>query len=276
MPFAPAAVVDPIARTALPFGLFSVVTPRPAGDQRWENGVTWEPLACGPASGIGEPDCDPETPTVGLPKAFPVSGGADDATAFTIYGSYECSPIGHTLDYAQQRATEHLIAREEARAEQAVWTGDLGNTPNFSTAGTQVGGAHDPKLAVAIAEQYIAANYGSLGVIHMPRLLASVLLTEGTLEARGTRLFTKMGTPVVAGAGYPLTHPDGETTGENWIVVTPALMTYRSEVFTATNRAGDLLDRQQNNLYGVAERRYLVAWDECPVPLAIQVETVIV
>src|SRR3546814_5926530 len=82
-----------------------------------------------------------------------------------------------------------------------------------------------------------------------------------------------LGTPVVAGAGYPCTHPDSVTAG-SWIVATPALMLYRSEIFTATNRPGDLLDRGQNNLFGIAERRYLVGWDECPAPLAIEVETV--
>lgn len=276
MAFAPATVVDPIARTALPFGLLSVVTPRPTGDNRWENGAEWEPLTCGPASGIGPVDCDPETPTVGLPKTFPASAGTDEAVPFTVYGSYECSPIGHSLEYAQQRATEHLIAREEARAEQALWTGDLGNLPNFSDADTQAGGALEPRLALATAEQYIATNYGSLGVIHMPRLLASILLAEDALEVRGTRLFTKLGTPVVAGAGYPLTHPDGTTPGSYWIVATPALMVYRSEIFPASNRTGDLLDRGQNNMYGMAERRYLVGYDECPPPLAIQVETVVV
>lgn len=275
MAMAPATVVDPIARTALPFGLFSAVTPRPIGNSRWENGVEWEPLNCGPASGIGDPDCDPEVPTVGLPKSFPVPGGTDEADAFTIYGSYECSPIGHTLEFAQERATEHLLAREEARAEQAIWTGDLGNTPNFSTADTSASAAASPREAIAEAEQYIATEYGSLGVIHMCRLVASLALAEEALEVRGTRLFTRLGTPVIAGAGYPCTHPDGTTAG-TFIVASPALMLYRSEIFTPTNRSGDLLDRGQNDLFGMAERRYLVGWDECPVPLAIEVETVIV
>lgn len=276
MAMAPATVVDPIARTALPFGLFSVVTPRPVGNSRWENGVVWEPLTCNAASGIGEPDCDPLVPTVGLPKGFAEPGGTDTAEAFTIYGSYDCSPMGHTLEYAQQRATEHLLAREEARVEQALWTGDLDNDPNFQAVVTSLDGAMQPRLAIAELEQYIAQSYGSLGVIHMPRFLAAVLLAEETLEVRGTRLYTRLGTPVVAGAGYPLTHPDGVTPGEHWIVATPALMLYRSEIFTPTNRPGDLLDRGQNNLLGVAERRYLVGWDECPVMFAVQVETVIV
>jgi len=274
MAFAPATVVDPIARTALPFGLLSVVTPRPAGNSRWENGVVWEPLNCGPASGIGPVDCDPEVETIGLPKAFPIPGGVDDAVPFTVYGSYECSPIGHSLEYANERATEHLIAREEARAEQAVWTGDLGNTPNFAEGSDSGAGALAPRLALAAAEQYIATEYGSLGTIHMSRYLAALLLGEMLLEVRGARLYTRLGTPVIAGAGYPGTSPSG--TAGWWLVAAPALMLYRSEVFTATNRPGDLLDRAQNNLYGVAERRYLVGWDECPEPMAFEVETEIV
>ena len=275
MAFAPPTVVDPIARTALPFGLLSVVTPRPVGNSRWENGVVWEPLPCAPASGIGPVDCDPEEPVNGLPKVMAEAAGTDDAVPFTVYGSYECSPIGHTLEYAQDRATEHLIAREEARAEQAIWTGDLGNTPNFSEGATAAGAARLPHLALAEAEQYIATGYGSLGVIHMSRLVASILLSEDALEVRGNRLFTKLGTPVIAGAGYPGSHPDGVQEGE-WIVASPALMAYRSEVFTPTNRAGDLLDRANNNLYGVAERRYLVGWDECPPVLIIPVEVEVV
>src|SRR3546814_5279082 len=134
--------------------------------------------------------------------------------------------------------------------------------------------AASPSHAIAEAEAYIATNYGSLGVIHMCRQIAALALAEEALEVRGTRLFTRLGTPVVAGAGYPCTHPDSVTAG-SWIVATPALMLYRSEIFTATNRPGDLLDRGQNNLFGIAERRYLVGWDECPAPLAIEVETVI-
>src|SRR3546814_5910896 len=93
---------------------------------------------------------------------------------------------------------------------------------------------------------YIATNYGSLGVIHMCRQIAALALAEEALEVRGTRLFTRLGTPVVAGAGYPCTHPDSVTAG-SWIVATPALMLYRPEIFTATNRPGDLLDRSEEH-----------------------------
>jgi hypothetical protein len=277
MAFAPATVVDPIARVALPYGLFSVATPRPTGENRWINGVVWEPLTCDPASGIGDPECDPpqtETVATGLPKKFPPAAGTDDASAFTVYGSYVCSPAGHTIEWAQQRATEHLLAREEARVEQALWTGDLGNTPNFSTGTLQTGAAVPITVAIAMAEQDIAENYGSLGVIHMPRGVAQRALSEEALVTVGTRLFTRLGTPVIAGAGYPEASPITGAAGL-FIVASPALMMYRSEIFYPSDRPGDLLDREHNNLHSVAERNYLLGFDSCPGIFVYEVEELV-
>lgn len=280
MAVTPAQVVEPITRVPLPFGLLSVLNPRPDTAGRWQSGIVWEPLTCSPASGIGDVDCEASetagvTVAPGLPKQFAPPGGTDEATPFTIYGSYICSPTGHPVEWAQDRAIEHLLAREEARAEQAIWTGDLGNIPNFTQAVNSASAAQAPRAAIAEAEQYLATEYGSLGVIHMSRQVALLALAEEALEVRGTRLFTRLGTPVVAGAGYPGTHPDGVTAG-TWIVATPAIMGYRSEIFAATSRTGDLLDRGVNNLHGIAERTYVIAWDECPAPIAIQVELVVV
>lgn len=269
MAFATAQVVEPIARTPLPYGLFSAVTPRTAGTNRWENGVTWEALTCDPAGGIGDPTCTPTDPSqteaTGLPKALVAGENLGEASRFTTYGSYTCGAAGHSIEYAQERATEHLVAREEARVEQALWTGDLDNTPDFSTAVTATTGPQDPCTAVAVAENVIAETYGSLGVLHVSRGGAQILLCEDALVVRGQRLFTKMGTPVIAGAGYPNTHPDGATEGGFWIVSTPALMLYRSEIFYPSSRTGDLLNRGLNNINAVAERDYVVGWDPCGV-----------
>lgn len=267
MAFAPAHVVDPIARTPLPYGLFSAVTPRPSGNGRWENGITWEALTCDPAGGIGDPTCDPQDPTqteaTGLPKEFAEGGLLGEASRFTVYGSYVCGPAGHMIEYAREQATEHLIAREEARVERALWTGDLGNEPSFADATTATTDALAPCLAVAVAENTIAQTYGSLGVLHMSRSMAQMLLCEDSLEVRGQRLYTNLGTPVIAGAGYLSTHPDGTTEGTGWFVSTPAILLYRSEIFYPSSRAGDLLDRGRNDLYAVAERDYAAGWDPC-------------
>lgn len=268
-PIAPPQIVAGAPRLPLPYGLFSVVAPRVDAEERWENGVTFEALTCEPAGGIGEPECAPDE-TIGLPKDLDPNGtSAGVASPFTIYGHYQCSPIGNTLGYAQERAEAHLVAREQARVEQAVWTGDLGNTPSLRGAQVLGGGAAvDIRSGIAALEAAIAAEYGSLGVIHLTRETALLAIAAGVLDsAGGGRLFTTLGTPVVAGAGYDGSGPDGSTAGDGqaWAYVTPAIFAYRSEIFTSSNRPGDLLDRGQNNLYGVAERTYVVGWEDCGV-----------
>lgn len=264
MSFAPAAVVEGQPRTALPFGLFSVLSPRPEGDGRWQNGIEWEALTCEPAGGIAT-DCDPETPDIGLPKDFVGGNTNGEASPFTVYGSYSCTPAGRpSLAYAQERATEHLLAREEARVEQALWTGDLANG-GFATGAASVGTGLSIVRAVAALEGWLATNYGSLGVIHMTRETALIAVKEGVVEKVGNRLVTKIGTPVVAGAGYTGTGPDGAAPadGATFIYATPALLGYRSEVFAGADPVAAGFDRTSNDLYAVAERTYVVGFDPC-------------
>jgi hypothetical protein len=222
-------------------------------------GVTWSNVTCDPAGGRGGPECDPED-VVGLPKEFTGERTLGEATPFVVYGHDTCSLTGSSFAESQEYANAHLLAREEARAEQALWNGDLGNTPNFNGANgypapTVLGTTFDdPVLALAAVEQAIAEGYGSQGVIHMSRALATVLAKY--LEKRGGRLYTRaLDTPVVAGSGYPL----------GQIVGSPALFGYRGDIFTSSNAEGDLFDRQTNTMYAVAEREYVIGFDPCPV-----------
>lgn len=271
---APPLTVEAPERTPLPFGLFSTVTPRPAGDLRWINGVQWEPLSCSPASGIANPECEPGeggvTQAEGLPKGLAESAGVAEAAGFVVYGMHVCSPLGRSLQVAADRARAHLMAREEARVEQALMTGDLGNTPSFQGAEEQTT-AGDPVAAVAALEGFIAQAYGSQGVIHVSRTGATRLAADDLLVINGGRLTTVLGTPVVAGAGYEVNvGPDGSpaAAGTQWAYVTPSLLAYRSDIFDASARDYDLLDRGRNDLFAVAERNYLVGWDPCGVGAA--------
>lgn len=269
MPIAPPATVVGAVRVPLPYGLFTAAPPREASPDRWENGVNFDPGTCEPAGGIGSVECDPDTDTVGLPKDLdPNSTGYGEASQFTVYGHYTCSALAS--GDAEAKAQEHLLSREEARVEQAVWTGDLGNTPALATDDTTVlGTGLDPAGAVASLEGFLAFTYGSLGVIHMSRETASILASRKIIVADRNRLTTRLGTPVVAGAGYPGTGPDGA--GDHWAYATPAVLVYRSEVFTPSSRPGDLIDRQRNDVYAVAERNYLAGWDPCGVA-AVQID----
>lgn len=280
MSFAPAALVDGEPRQPFPFGLFSVLTPRPAGDERWMNGIEWETLSCEPVSGRSGPGCldvaDEEgaydETVVGLPKDLSRNVGATgEAAAFFVYGHFNCSPVGFTPEAAQERASAHLMAREEARVEQALLLGDLGNTPNFQGATDLTsGGAVSPAAAVALLEDWIAENYGSLGVLHGTRGAATILTEHAGLRVSSARLVSAVGTPMVAGAGYSNTSPAGTAAaaGTYWLYVTPALFGYRSDIITSSARPGDLLDRATNDLYAIAERGYTVGWDPCGVAAA--------
>ncbi|QGJ92692.1 hypothetical protein QDA04_gp22 [Microbacterium phage Megan] len=256
---APPAIVAAPARTPLPFGLGSVLGWR-AGD-RFMTGVAWVSPTCDPAGGRGGPHCDPED-VVGLPKDFDGERTLGEADPFIVYGHDACAiGGGNTPETAQEFATAHLLAREEARAEQALWTGDLGNTPNFSGANGYAApvsvGSGTALEALALVEQGISEAYGSLGVIHMSRRTATLLGKH--LEKRSGRLYTRaLDTPVVAGAGYP----DGS------IVGSPALVGYRGDVISSSNRPGDLLDRATNVMYAVAEREYVIGFDPCGLVIA--------
>lgn len=265
----PRTVVDAPTRAPFGLGLFSVLTPRPVGDGRWEgSGITWEPITCGPALGIGPVICDDEE-VVGLPKTLvDASTVVPAADAIVVYGMHSCSPVGRTAADAQSLAEEHLLTREEARVEQAVWTGDLGNEPNLIGSDPDVL-ANGVGLAsgVALLEEWIGREVGSQGVIHMDRFTGLLAVALDVIEVTSSgSARTRLRTPVVVGAGYQgETGPAGATPddGNRWIFATPALVGYRSEVFEPTNRPGDLLDRSTNDLYAVAERRYVVGWDVC-------------
>lgn len=253
-PVAPLNEVTPPTRTPLNFGLFSIVNFRPEGD-RWNGGVTWLGANCDPVSGVGEVCSDDP---IGLPKSLDGSPNRGEATPFVVYGNSVCAPIGASLAESEQRAFDHLLEGEEARVEQALWTGDLGNVPNFAgengvDAPEDLGAETDPVLALAKLEAWIAGSVGVIGMLHMSRGTAAYLLGVGKLEARGGRIRTKLETPVVAGAGY----------GDGKIVATGPITGYRGEVFTSSARPGDLLDRGRNDLYGVAEREYVIMADAC-------------
>lgn len=243
MVFAPKAVVEGPARAGLPFGLFSTFTIREGAQDRWENGVEWESLTCEPA-GIYLADCAP--PEEKAPKEFNGGPALGEADAFTVLGTYKCSPTGHPVAFAQEQAEANLRAREQQAVESRLWQGLTDGADALS--GTGVADA------LGAAEEWLGDVYGSLGVIHVGRRLAPVLAGKGLVRVSGNRMTTVLGTPVSVGSGYP---------GGGFIGVTPALVGYRSEVFAGTSQSGDLLDRDTNDLYGIAERSYVIGWDPC-------------
>lgn len=243
-----------------PSGLFSVIDFR--NDAHFEMGVQWEPMANVPLSGIEDyfEACAAGGAPTGLPKHFLSLNDLAEADGYTVYGSYKCNPLGYTIQHAQDMAEADLALREQAFVEHTTWTGVLGNSPNFAQVHNN-GASVDIALALAAVEQWIADHVGGVGVIHVNRGDALLFFYKGlfVVDANGT-VRTALGTPVVAGAGYPAASPFNGAAG-HWIVGTGPLVGERSEVYSGTARPGDLLDRGKNILYGIAERNYLIGFD---------------
>lgn len=245
----PRALVTGAPHTPLPYGLFSVFAPRTDQTSHWENGITWETFTCAPAEVIGGPSCEP----LDAPKTFDTAyGERGEADAFTVYGRHVCSPIGNGLGHAEEMARLHLARREEQAVERKLWE-TLSDLPQPSGVSASIDEWSYMSGGVVLeAEGRFSRDYGGVGVLHISRELLTPEVVK-LLEFRGGRAYTKLGTPVILGSGYA---PEG-------FALTAPLFGLRSEVFTSSNRAGDLLDRSQNDLYGIAERVYAVGFDPC-------------
>lgn len=276
---APPTLVRAPVRAPFGFGLFSLLDLRLGSEDRWENGVTWEARSCGEVRGLGAQACPPgETPQVGVPLPLPTFERGhvlEEAVPFTVYGEVACSPLGLSPEQAQEEATARLVAGEQRRVEQALWTGDLGNRPTLL--GPQLadgpvlddlGSVGDLAEALAVLEDYASVVLGSQAWLHTSRGTASLLVKRAHARVERGRLLAPLGTPIVAGSGYPA------GTGE--IVLTAPMLGYASEAFTSTEVRGDLLDRRQNELFGVAFRTYVLGLDSCALAKITSEDAIVV
>jgi hypothetical protein len=255
--YAPPLLAQGAVRKPLPFGLFSVINFNQGVDDdvHWQGGgATWEFLDPDGAEvlAVGGPNNVDGSPAFGVPKDL---SSVDQtwmgtATPFSVYGTFKVSPVAYNPELANFRALQVLTSFEEKQAENQFWTGAAGNEPNLTDGVTDLG-ARTLQDSIGVLEDFIASTYGSLGAIHMSRKNATDLANTQILDSSGSVLKTRLGTPVVAGAGYP----DDKVKG------TPALFGMRSEVFFSNTPTNPVLDTTNNDLYALAERSYLIGFD---------------
>ncbi|AWN07730.1 hypothetical protein HOT31_gp059 [Microbacterium phage Hendrix] len=252
-PFAPAATVTGPGRTPLPFGAFSVLTLRENSNDVWINGVQWETLTCEPAGVISDFNCDVEE-VLGLPRSLDkLAAPYAQASAFSVYGHYQCSAVGRMgmQTYASEQAREHLALREEAAVETAA-------EALIRSGGALLAGPTTPWQLIAALEQYHAEQTGSQGILWVSRRLATLLGDDGDLSERGGQLRTTLRTPVIAATGV----------ADNFIGITSNPVAYRGQVEDYSNRPYNLMDRGQNNILAIAERDYLIGFEDCGLAYA--------
>lgn len=213
----------------------------PAG--RRGGGITYEPVACGPAHAVALECVDQETPET---KTFDDGGAWTEGAAFVAYSTLRCGSVGsgdlvgrvrRQLEFGEQGAVERFLGEQLVASAVAV-------PVPVATAMHSVVGALEEWL-------YSEQGYGAVGFIHAPIRLASYMHDGVPLSAdSGGRWRTRMGTVMVFGD-----YPD-----DGGVFITGHVTTWRAADVEVPPQP-QILNRTNNNYYMLAEREWAVAWD---------------
>lgn len=211
-------------------------------------------------------------------KTFDQASGWIDGVKFGAYGGVICKHTSsEEMDEQHEQSAAAFLKGESTAVERGLMAlrfpenedevSDPGGMPGEWAAPTDIAteaGATGPvtssKLAVALAEEWIASAYNGIGTIHLPRSVASLLSLAKAIEFQGDTLYTPLGTKVAAGAGYayPNLDPEGAEAadGVRWIYVTGEVVLMRSEV-----QHKSALRKESNEFITLVERQYVAAID---------------
>lgn len=259
---APPTYIAPPAIEPHRFGLYSIAnTPDPTG--RWELGVEWEPIA-GERAELRASECATD-----YTEDVEVRAGETtlEGIPFLVVGSYSCYSASRPIEEAEERARLHLSAGEERAVELAITTGAMGNEPTFQGADDLTptpGTAVDVMTGVRLLERAHAIASGSVGAIHVPRVLGAYADYEGFLMRQGQHIETLLGSYVAFGGGYDIANvgPDGTTPDDDeyWIYGTARPTVRRGDVFTQPD-PDHYLNKDDNDVVILAQRTVLVTWN---------------
>lgn len=216
-------------------------------------------------------------------KDFENTAGWLYAWRFAVYGGATCKAVGLDQERMQAEIDRVFAQGESTAVEQAfmnrrfveghidpddsgsdlIWDEPFDVTPS--------GGAVTPAQGVALLEGYMGSVYVGQPTLHLPITIASeILMTLGGLIVSGKKINTKLGSKVVAGAGYdfPNNGPDGTVAddGEKWLYATGEIAVRRSDKVSLREMA-----HSTNDVYVLAERAYVGVADCATAAVRVQV-----
>lgn len=264
----PPAVLDgPIPRPR-PYGLMSVAqAPVSVEDgDRWELGAAiWpypvdEPGAWNPCGPNGSPA---GVKGEGGRIPLPVFG------SFQLYLPITCRApyVGNDFEQWRNRATLAFDAVEGYGVEKEFALGATNDDNPALVRDADIIDATgvDPAEALALLENYGAeTGFGRLCTIHADPATVTRWNKEFYLDKTGTRMETRLGTPVAVGSGYVGVVPDGQgalTDGQAWAFITGPVIMRRSAIDLVPETLTESIDKSTNTLTALTERAYVVAWD---------------
>jgi hypothetical protein len=290
--------VDPPRFTPTPYGLLSVIDFPDAGDSHWRGGIIYQPnCAAGGPNGATYDECLAVTGTGAAPppSAFvgTVSTAGRIATAFSVMQEFDCS-AAVSVGEAKQQVLGAFASSEDWQVERSFWSGTAGGQtvvfPHLAasanivdstasapyslllqSAAVTVSGVGDtlksPVEVLGLLEGALADCYGGVGIIHIPQVAAPSFDAWGLLHPRNGVMYTANGNKVAIGAGYPGTSPAGAARAVDtaWVYATGNIIAYRDPavITRAADPVSASIDRSENTIKMIAERRYVLGWDCC-------------
>lgn len=272
-------VVDTAGPEASDYGILSPATTVIIdNDERWIGGLTYPTIDAGasvilaPISGNSSPSDEEVISPDGTKPPYRYY------YPFDVKASMQASTMGSTPEEIYANAETVINTVTQKAIEIELWRGVIarsltatdavtGNRFLGSAAGTDFtdvtpsgsAGGVKPRYAQALLEQALGdATIGSKGVLHTPRLLASILKVK---DSNGV-LKTNLGTPVVAGAGYSLTGPDGQpaAAGKAWMFATGPLTVRLGPVSVIPGELSQAVDTRVNTITYYIDRAAAVTW----------------
>lgn len=260
-------------------------------DERWLNGITFEPEGC-------NLQLDADTATADFPYWWECPPGGQNAVDANVTGGtkaigdnpanvsaepywawvgFACSAMDVGLPDRRAEVEARLRRRLEAClpaiVERELWTGQVsgfsGAETPFLADGASVDdlGSYGYVTALAEVEQALAeCSCGGRHLIHVQPRVAAAWKSEQLVELAPSRdhLLTAMGTVVVPGTGYPGTNPGDVAASYSHSYIYGTGMV---RVFLGTPTVGALdastVSRDTNDVELRAERPVLAVFDPC-------------
>lgn len=207
-------------------------------------------------------------------KDFDQAAGWVSGFRMAAYGGVTCQAVGLDLDRMQSEVGRVFDAGESTAVEQGLIRVRMADDPDGDWEAapdlTPTGGAVSPTVGMALLEGEAAQNYIGMPVLHMPVTIASLLSHNNSIEFSGDTLVTKLGSKVVAGAGYEdAAGPAGTApaAGEKWMFATGGVLVRRGPV-----EVRQAIAHESNEVFVLGERGYVVAVDCFTAAVRVKVE----
>jgi hypothetical protein len=214
---------------------------------RWQAGLTFEPVGCGPVGGVNVLCPTDETLSAYSSKIIggesesevPAPGGVQEYEPYVLWFADSCSTATFMSRDFVGRALARYQANESAFMAFEFSTGNLAvanGLPNFYLQNTEAfdagfGVAWPVARALGQLQYQIGMGLGFFGryMIHAPRDVASMWLEFGLIRREGALLLDAYDNIVVADAGYPGGSPEGNprTTHTAWVYATDPVQVRR-------------------------------------------------